>query len=242
MPPGAATARSALRPSAVRDEALPATSRFASFLLPFLGRRRRIVRGGNTLLEHYRARLPLVRKLDPPDWGYFAAAWGIVAVGLGMVLMGSDSEALRFAGLALAVLGILLLLYSLRPTIRSLFRPAHPSLDEVFGPGLELVFTQHVHDEVRGRQAYLHQYKIRIKKTAKVVRFECRDPLHSVGIPRLREPNPMASSSDRPDPRQPRSNWAEFVFSDPETARGSLLIAELSSITPLKLERVEIIN
>lgn len=54
-------------------------------------------------------------KLESPDWGYFAAAWSIVAVGLGFLLM-SDQQ---IFGLLLTALGLLMVAYSLRPTIRS---------------------------------------------------------------------------------------------------------------------------
>jgi hypothetical protein len=61
-----------------------------------------------------------MRQLDPPDWSYFRAAFGVIAFGVaGVWLMRGYPE----AGYALVFLGTLLLLFSLRPTFRSLFKP-----------------------------------------------------------------------------------------------------------------------
>ena len=57
-----------------------------------------------------------MRRLESPDWSYFAAAWGIVAVGVGFMVMSSYQT----PGLLLTTFGLLMLVYSLRPTSRSL--------------------------------------------------------------------------------------------------------------------------
>lgn len=59
-----------------------------------------------------------MRKLDPPDWGYFGAAWAIITVGVGFVLIGPHAN----RGSLLTALGLILLVYSLRPTLRTLFQ------------------------------------------------------------------------------------------------------------------------
>jgi hypothetical protein len=59
-----------------------------------------------------------MRKLDPPDWGYFGAAWAIITVGVGFVLIGSQAD----RGSLLTALGLIMLVYSLRPTLRTLFQ------------------------------------------------------------------------------------------------------------------------
>lgn len=57
-------------------------------------------------------------KLDPPDWGYFAAAWGILVTGLGFVVLGPN----LVPGLLVSVFGLTLLVYTLRPTLRTLLQ------------------------------------------------------------------------------------------------------------------------
>ena len=59
-----------------------------------------------------------MRKLDSPDWGYFAAAWGILVTGLGFVVLGPS----LVPGLLLSALGLVLFAYTLRPTLRTLFQ------------------------------------------------------------------------------------------------------------------------
>jgi hypothetical protein len=65
-----------------------------------------------------------MRKLEPPDWSYFRAAWGVIIFGLVGIAGGSrlisGSESVQLVGFLLAALGLALLVYSLRPTLRSL--------------------------------------------------------------------------------------------------------------------------
>jgi hypothetical protein len=61
-----------------------------------------------------------MRQLAPPDWGY--TGFGLTVVGLGAALWFANVGAEHLVGPILMVLGLLLMLYSLRPPLRSLLR------------------------------------------------------------------------------------------------------------------------
>jgi hypothetical protein len=53
--------------------------------------------------------------MKPPDWGY--TRFGLAVVGFGVVILGASKMSSEFHGYALISLGVLLMLFSLRPSV-----------------------------------------------------------------------------------------------------------------------------
>ena len=174
-----------------------------------------------------------MRTLEPPDWSYFGAAWGVVVLGLGFLFM-SDYGNL---GRLLVTLGLVLMVYSLRPSFRSLFgkrraieiKPAGSVTIEHQAPGF---------DHGLGKGCHTLRLEVRVKQRARKVLFVCRNSLYEALV-WVHE----SSFEEVPEPKTTRhEHWLELTFPDENVLFGAMLQVLLFSLVPVEVLTIEVSN